>query len=398
MMCARMNRFVFGLAAALVVFGHPATAGWRRSRPGLPWRFTIGLHAGVTIEDADFRLAANAGFNLVLPQRPGADYSSALLRACMRSGMKGVVWDPRLATQDVGGWRLLGQAIRRYQGVSALAGYVISNYQLVPPAHITTLVFRARDVGGADRRRFRYIEAVHLREFSGEESYTQYLDRYINMRTGYVLYEEDDPFSAGAMRAMQAVAKACRRRRTAWWRRCRTKSTADAMIRWQAYSAAAAGAKGIICLVTRPLPGYRADSLLNAEGKPAAVYDAVRATNRRLWALGPTLMTARSSTFYTTGAMPDYSPPVPDDSPVASITSNVAGDGFLVGLLTGGGRHVFIVRKPSDAPDPAQVTIQWAANHRGIVVETGKAVKGPITLLPGEGRLLRVETQQLDQQ
>jgi len=393
-MRARMSRIALALMVALMLFDHAAAAGRRRPRPDLLRGFAIGLHAGVTIEEADFLLAADAGFNLVLPQRPGADYSRALLNACRRSAMKGVVWDPRLATCNVGGRKLLREALRLYRRSSALAGYVVSNYLSAPPAHITTLASRVRELGAADRRRFRYLEALHLREFSGEDSYTRYLDHYLNMGTGYVLYEEDDPFSAGALKAMQAVSKTCRRRGNIWWRRCRLQNISDRMIRWQAYSAAAGGARGVIYLVTRPVPGYRTDSLLTVEGRPGAAYDAARATNRRLYALSPTLTAIRPSTFYTTGSMPEGSPPCPDDSPVASIASDVEDDGFLVGLFKDGGQHVFIVRKPSDAPDAAQVTIQWAANRQGTVVETGDVLDGPLSLLPGEGQLLRVETRQ----
>lgn len=388
----RAGRFSLCLAAALFVFCCAADARSRPLPPGLPRNFTIGLHSAVTINDADYALAAKAGFNLAVPMRPGLDYSRALADACGRAQMKSVVWDPRLSTHDAGGGDFTTSAIRDHRGHRAVAGYVVSNYQLVPPSRTATSFWSIRLFGIEDPPRFRYVEALHPKEFTDAEDCEEYLRRYSDMHSGYVMYEEDDPFSADALKAMAVVGKACAERSKPWWRRCRIDDASGPMIRWQAYSAAAAGAHGIIYLIARPLPGCRTDSLLDAEGKPAPIYETVQATNRRLASLGPTLMAMQSATFYSVGNMPDGSPRPPDDSPIKSIASGVKGDGFLVGLLRGpAGDFAFVVRKPGGADKPAPVTIRCAAGRNAVVVESRRALNGPLDLLPGEGQLLRIE-------
>ena len=388
----RAGSFSLCLAATLFVFCCAADARWRPAPPSLPRKFTIGLHSAVTINDADYALAAKAGFDLAVPVRPGLDYSRALADACGRAQMKAVVWDPRFSTYDAGGEDVTASAIRDHRDHPAVAGYVVSNYQLVPPSRTVASFWVVRTIGLGDPPRFRYVEALHPKEFLDAKDCEEYLGRYSKMYSGYVLYEEDDPFSADALGAMAAVGKTCAERREPWWRRCRIDDASGPMIRWQAYSAAAAGARGIIYLIARPLPGCRTDSLLDAEGNPAPIYETAQATNRRLASLGPTLMTMQSATFYAVGNMPDGSPRPPDDSPIKSVASGVKGDGFLVGLLRGpGGGFAFVVRKPGGADKPAPVTVRCAAGRNAVVVESGKALNGPLDLLPGEGQLLRIE-------
>jgi len=380
-----------GLAASLIVVCSTAAADWRMHRTGLPWTFTIGLHAPATIEKDDYPLAAAAGFNLALPLRPGPGYCRALLRACGRAHIKAVAWDPRLATDNVGGWKLYKAGLAEYNKFNSLAGYAVTNYHVVPPGCLFNVFYRVRELGNADRRRFVYMQASPLGEFRSESSYENYLNRYLYTGIGYVLYEEAAPFSTEAMRAMQVVARVCSRRGSTWWRRCCIDKPSAPMIRWQAFAAAAAGAKGVIYLVLRPAGGRRTDALLGADGRPSPIYDAARATNRRITALSPTLMASRSSAFYTVGTMPENPTRPPRASPVASVISSIENDGFLVGVLRGRGRHIFIVRKPSDTTGAAQVTIKWAGQWKGTVVETGEPLEGPLTLLPGEGQLIRVK-------
>ncbi|NQT19479.1 MAG: hypothetical protein HQ592_07225 [Planctomycetes bacterium] len=388
----RACRFSLCIAAGLLVFCCAAQAQRRAPRYGLPRKFTIGLHAGATIDPADYALAAKAGFNLAVPLRPGLNYSRALADACGRAQMNAVVWDPRLATCDAGGAGLTAEVIREYGDRRAVAGYIVSNYQLVPPSRTTLLFWCVAELGMRAPRRFRYVEALHPKEFSGEKSCRQYIERHLDMGSGYVLYEEDDAFSSDSLAAMALVGKACAEHRKPWWRRLRIDGASGPMIRWQAYSAAAAGAHGIIYLIARPLPGHRADSLLDAEGKPAPIYETARATNKRLALLAPTLMAMQSATFYAVGNMPDGSPQPPDDSPIESITSGVKDDGFLVGLLQSFGRsYAFVVRKPRGADLPAPVTVRCAGGRIAVDVESGGTIDGPLDLLPGEGRLFLIK-------
>jgi len=375
------------IAFAVFATSRICSAGWRIPDPGLPKRFVIGIDTAAEVNTDDYRLVAKAGFNLVVPQRPGEEYNSALLKACEATGLKCVVWDPRISTPGLGEWSIRNEGMRSYKASPALAGYRSRNILPVTPAGAIEMWYAVTSIGNADQERFRYLEACHPAEFSDDDQFRRYLRQYLTRGLGYALYSEDDPYSAEAVAALRKVAEGCSRGNNQLWRRCRLPDASPAMIRWQAYSSAAGGAKGIIYCIVRPIAGSRADSLLDAAGAPTPACEAARAVNRRLAAIGPVLVKVRPSALYTVGSIFGQDRQPPNDSPIAEIESSAQDDGFLVGLLDGG-RYAFVVRKP-EGDDAAEVTIQCAAGKHAAVVETGKPAES-LSLLPGEGQLLEI--------
>jgi len=387
-----MRNVILALAAILAFGGGAAAFEWKEPPSGLPETFTIGLHAADTILDGDYALAAGAGFNLAVPVRPGLEYNRALLKACAAAKIKAVVWDSRIASWNVGGWELHGRALEEYRKSEATAGYVLYDTLLLPPPRAPANWWRVREIGGADPAHFRYVESVHPSQFPNDGACRDYLRRYFAGCSAYVLYEEAQPFSAAAIKAMKMIAEESNAAGRVWWRRTLLTDASPAMLRWQACSAAAAGAKAVFWLAIRPMTTGKGEAtLLGDDGEPAPCYEAAKAVNARLAAFGPLLMRSMATTFYTIGDMPE-NVRAPNNSPIASLTSDAERDGFLVGLPnTGDSRYAFIVRKPSDADKPAQVQVQLTEGTTATLVETGQPLAGPLSLLPGEGQLLQIK-------
>ena len=398
--------------ACLLILAIPATQAfcdWQEPPSGLPGNFIIGLQSAEVIADGDYALAADAGFNLAVPVRPGLEYARALMWACFCADIRMVAWDPRISTYELNDWDVYSQMFQEYRDFPTVAGYVLYDLLVVPPSRLPSLGWHVREIGGADGFRFRYAEVVPMSGFPDENAYRQYLRQYYRAGCAFAVYEETAPFSRDAIRAMKATAEGAAQAteegrqapayqritvRREWWRRCRLADADPAMLRWQAYSAAAAGARGIIYLVARPVGAgscsARTDSLLDAAGAPSAAFDVTKAANTRLAAVGRMLMAATSSSFYTLGTMPE-SLPAPAGAPIASVRSSAENDGFLVGVLNdGAARYAFIVRAPSPGRQPAQVQIELAANTTATIAETGQPLNGPLALLPGEGQLLQI--------
>ena len=377
------------VAAAMLAACAGASAAWVEPKPALPTNFTIGLQAAAEIDAHDYALAAQAGFNLVLPSRPGMQYNQALLAAAEAAGIKAVVWDPRMSTYDLGDAWLRGLAFNEYRRSKAVSGYMLNDTITVPPARLTPLGWRIRDFLNAAPQSFCYCEATPPSDFQSNAAYRRYMRRFLHSGIGFAAYEEDAPFSAAALGNMKAVSEICQAGGKPWWRRCRLADATPAMIRWQAYSAAAAGARGVIYLAARPLGESRPDSLLDAGGKPSAAYEAAKLTNARLAALGPILMASRSVALCRVGSVPGELSTIAG-SLVESVTSDAEDDGFVVGLLADGDtRYALVVRKPSAADKPALVSVKLGEG-KATVVETGQPLDGPLSLLPGEGQLLRI--------
>jgi len=398
-------RRIFLSCLIVLAFALPAWCEWKEPPTGLPGTFMIGLQAIDRIVDSDYALAAQAGFNLVVPIRPGLDPSQALLKACSAAGIKAVVWDSRFSTYDLYDWVVSGEAFAAYRGSNAVAGYMAYDSITVPPARLPSMGWHMRELGGGAPEQFRYAEAVPMGRMPDANSYRRYIRSFFDSLGALAVYEETDPFSAAALDAMKITADAAsstgrgadaaKIADRVWWRRCRLADATPEMIRWQAYSAAAAGAKGIIYLIARPLDTgsaatSRSDSLLDSTGKPADALEAAKAVNARLAAMGPILMKAANPAFYTAGTMPANLAP-PADAPITAIASSVEGDGFLVGVLAAGdGRLAMVVRKPSAPAGPANLQLQFAPGVSATLVETG----GPgqrLALLPGEGVLLKIK-------
>ncbi|HUW33744.1 MAG TPA: hypothetical protein VM223_19210 [Planctomycetota bacterium] len=383
LLCLMMSAFVL-----------PAWCEWKEPPPGLPDTFTIGLQASDRIVDSDYALAAQAGFNLVVPIRPGLEPSQALLKACSAAGIKAVVWDSRFSTYDLGDWAVYGKAFADYRGSNAVAGYMAYDSITVPPARVPWMGWHMRELGGSAPDQYRYCELVPMNRLT-PDGYRRYVRHYLGSIASFALYEETDPFSADALRAMKITVDAANSEGKVWWRRCRLADTTPEMIRWQAYSAAAAGAKGIIYLIARPIDTgspatSRSDSLLDPDGKPTGAFEAAKAVNARLTAIGPILMKAVKPVFYTTGTMPENVEP-PAGAPITAIRSSVEGDGFLVGVLgTGDERYAMVVRKPSPGAEPASLQLQFAAGVSAAAVDSGEPAER-LALLPGEGTLTKIK-------
>ena len=401
----------------MVSFAVSAWCQWKEPPTALPDTFTIGLQASDRIVESDYALAAEAGFNLVVPVRPGQEPSQALLKACSAAGIKAIVWDSRLSTYDLSDWDIYNQAFAAYRDSRAVAGYMVYDSIVVPPARLAGMGWHMRELGGGAPEKYRYAEAVPMSRMPDANAYRRYVRSFFMSGGALAVYEETDPFSAAALEAlkitgeaakdaMRAAAEGARSRGRGgaeadannvrvWWRRCRLASATPEMIRWQAYSAAAAGAKGIVYLIARPLDTgnpatSRSDSLLDSSGKPVDIFETAKAVNARLAAMGPALMKAADAALYTVGAMP-ANLPSPDDAPITGIKSSIEGDGFLAGVLTGAdGRLAMVVRKPSAAAVPADLTIQFAPGVSGTIAGTGKPAER-LTLLPGEGALLQIK-------
>ena len=396
--------------AILCLLAGPAS-GEREPPAALPGEFVIGISAGQVVEPGDYALAAQAGFGYALAPRPDADCSLALLKGCEAAGMKAVVWDARIATYGLGDGNAYSAALAEYRKSSALGGYVIFSSLYVPVTRTGSLYWKQRDIGWSDQKHFRYCEAVPLSAFPDEKAYPAYLRSYLASVIGYVVYEETAPSSATALRAMKLTADVCGELGKPWWRRCRLADATPAMVRWQAFSAAAHGCRGIFYLTARAL-GDQRDTLLDDGGKPTAACAAATAANARLRAIGPILMNTKLTGVFASGSIPGLPaqdqqaaprregllrPRIPGLPPVTA-SSPAPGDAFLIGRLEKGESvYAFVVRKPSDDDEPADrtspsaVTVRAAGGGALAIAETGAACDGPVALRPGEGQLFEIK-------
>jgi hypothetical protein len=118
----------------------------------------------------------------------------------------------------------------------------------------------------------------------------------------------------------------------------------EAELRRMAFAALAYGASGVV---------WRG-GLDAVDHMQAARYDAVRAVNRDVRALGVALLSLRSSALYHTGeAIPKGSRGLPQRGPVGAV----AGGSFLVGVFENGGRRRYMMVVNKDASAPAVATL-----------------------------------------
>ncbi|MGB9619779.1 MAG: N-acetylmuramoyl-L-alanine amidase, partial [Armatimonadota bacterium] len=178
----------------------------------------------------------------------------------------------------------------------------------------------------------------------------------------------------------------------------------EADLRWQVNTALAYGARGLMYFtyMTPNDPNWKFRSgIIGADGNPTAKYEQVRHINAELLRLAPTLIRLRSVAVYHTGELPRGTKALPE----GGLISRVDGGELVVGQFDSdtGQKYAMLVNRTPERSVRAAIRFSqqvalWQVHpatgrERSVVVseEDGNFI-WRVTLKPGEGRLVRIET------
>ena len=294
------------MLAALLLLGAAgaATAGWSFVQD----RFVVGRGCRRTQEnlDARYREIAEANFTLVVGQ--SGTNTAAHLRRCKRFGLKTLIPAHGPAEKLPDGPACWGYLLRDEPGAGAFA----------------ELARRAEEIRARRPGRFGYVNLFPNYAppgALGTPTYEEHVARFVREVKPEVLSMDHYPLMRpeGDTRDQYCANLECFRRHSLaagipFWNYFYSMPFNDrldpteAQIRWQIFTAAAYGARGVLyfCYWTPGLGAAGAGefpkggALLTAEGRKTRHYEEARRINAELKNLGPTLMQLTSTALRVT--------------------------------------------------------------------------------------------------
>lgn len=166
-------------------------------------------------------------------------------------------------------------------------------------------------------------------------------------------------------------------------------------MRYLVYTTAAYGAHGISYYVYQA--ANHTGGMINADGSPTAIYDAVKVLNPEFVAVVRELQPLRSTGVYHTAMKEAGCEPVPADAvfQVDSAASKLKERGLLLGNFGNGEKTSHLLVVNLDYKTEVTATIVGPGELEGLDASTGKwnkfgGKRAELRLLPGGGKLLRV--------
>ncbi|MCE9584721.1 MAG: hypothetical protein K8T20_19700 [Planctomycetes bacterium] len=362
-----------------------------------------------------YKEVADCGFNVAMPPANGADLKANLkiLDACKAVGMKAIIQDWRLdlkaAPKDL--TKTLDAIMKDYAAHPALAGYMITdepNASLFPAIATASQYLLKKDptrlpfinlfpnyatpdqLGSANYAEHvsKYIETVKPKLVSW--------DHYLQMKGNDSLYFEN----------MEIVRSECQKAKLPFMQIILSlphwsyRNPTEADLRWQVFTSIAYGAKGIMYFTYWVLPEWKlgdGPAIMKKDGTRDEKYEMVRKINKRLKALGPTLMKLESTGVFCTDPLPPGTRKLADDAPV----KKAEGGAFVIGVFSDkkNERYVMVTNRSFTDKVVAKLTLDPATvSTSEISQETGKPLEATAltasvlesTLEAGEGKLYRL--------
>jgi hypothetical protein len=386
---------------------------------------------------ARYEEIAEAGFNVAFPafdpawdnsrEGLGDEHNRKFLDLCQKVGIKGMIWaGVPLKDHNPSGWspptrqemplleRQLDDIISTYSKHPALLGYflsdepgvdkfarlgVINQYLLrKDPRHlpyINVLPNYAKDpdwLGSAYEGTIRrYLDTVkpallswdHYRQVfraNGDESY---------------YWHNLEAIRRQSLRANVPCLQIICSLKHMGYREC-----SEADLRWQVYTSLAYGSRGIMYFTYWDVKGLAwadAPAIITMDGKRDVKYEQVKRINKRIGALGPTLLTLKSTGAYCTDPLPPGGVRLAADAPV----TKAEGGSLLIGCFRDakGRRFIFPVNRSFRSGVTARLTLDSRTlSVSEISQETGKPMRArtlpggvlDVPLDAGEGRLFKL--------
>jgi len=362
-----------------------------------------------------YREVADCGFNIAMPPSNGADLKANLriLDACKAVGIKAIIQDWRLdlkaGPKELE--RTLDAIMKDYAAHSALAGYMITDE---PNAGLFPAIATANQyLLKKDPRRLPFINLFpnyatpdQLGSKSYEEHVSTYIetvkpklvswDHYLQMKGNDSLYFQN----------MDIVRSQCRKAKLPFIQIILSlphwsyRNPTEADLRWQVFTSVAYGAKGVMYFTYWVLPEWKlgdGPAIMKPDGTRDAKYEMVRRINRRLKALGPTLMKLESTGVYGTDPLPPGMRGLAGEAPVI----RAEGGPMVIGVFrnSGNDRYVMVVNRSFTDKLAARLTLDpTTVSASEISQESGKPLEAAplaanvleVTLEAGEGKLYRL--------
>ncbi len=382
-----------------------------------PSEFLISFWCGPSLTAENYFDIASAGFNVAGPvcAEYSLDFNKQLLELCQKNGLKALIQDHRLSAkpEDPDFESNLDAVIADYSNHPALYGYLLADepsasefYRLAAvnqyllkkdPKHIPFInIFP------------NYVPAEKL----GSANYDDYLKQFISIVKPVLVSYDNYSLIPGDEREvwwenLESVRKECLAADKPFvviilaTPHGPYRDPNDADLRWQAYSSAAYGAKGILYF-TYITPSaenewnYR-NGILDANNKKSAKYAHVKQLNHELKTLGKILIGLKSTAVYHFGKLPAGTIPPPQKALVTSKDEDLLVGEFID--KTGANYILAVNRDPRKSRDiifsvrKAKKLAEMMKDGKSRIVaelEYGYDISVRSRFLPGEGKLFKI--------
>ncbi len=369
----------------------------------------VTYFAGPTMSEKVAKQMADGGFNVVWCGEKDLD----LLQ---KHGLRGMVHDAMLAPATMDSpakVKELDGLIKRIKDHPAMYSYYIIDEPSAPAfAGLGKLTAHLRQRDPAHMAYINLFPTYANNEQLGTKgevvpAYQEYLKQFVEMVKPMLLSYDNYQFMKGSDRKdyfqnLDLMRKESLKTsipflnivQAASWAPDVRVPVAEEM-RYLVYTTAAYGAHGISYYVYQAT--NHTGGMINADGSPTAIYDAVKVLNPEFVAIVSQLQPLRSTGVYHTAMKESGCEALPADAPfqVDAATSKLKERGLLLGNFGDGQKtsHVLVVNL--DYKTEVTATIVGPGELEGFDASTGKwtkvgGKKAELRLLPGGGKLLRV--------
>jgi hypothetical protein len=362
-----------------------------------------------------YKEVAECGFNIAMPPANGADHKAnvKILDACRAVGMKAIIQDWRLDLKkdpkDI--MKAIDDIVKDYGKHPALFGYMVTdepNAALFPAIATANQYFLKKDPKRLPFTNLfpNYARPDQLGSANYEEHVSKYIetcrprlvswDHYLQMKGNDSLYFQN----------MEIVRRESQKAKLPFMQIILSlphwsyRNPTEADLRWQIFTSIAYGAKGIMYFTYWVLKEWdlgEGPAIIKLDGTRDEKYEMVKRINKRLKALGPTLMKLDSTGVYCTDPLPPGTQKLAEDAPV----KKAEGGPMVIGVFKDKWKegYVMIVNRSFKDPLAAKLTMDQAiVSMSEISQETGKPLDAAaltanlleVTLEAGEGKLFRL--------
>lgn len=373
------------------------------------------LPVGGVSEEA-IKLYADANFTLVEANTPiqyrSEDFSDAenleILRLCEKYGLRYVITDHNKFTgKHDSDEAELSEVIGSYSDYPSFSGYYVwdePRREDFAAAKEMVKYFNEKDPSSLCLIAMypSYGPYKHPRE------YEEFLQEYVDVVNPQVLSYDYYPFRNNTHSStfywdFEVNRKIALRKGIPMWfyiqacQRPGWDNPTVSMIRYQAFSALAYGAKGIQYFIYRDIVGKNPEfvnAVVDSESRPTRKYEGIKALNGEILKLGPTLMKLTSIGVYHSGSVPSGCRGL-DGNPLVSKAS----DNLLIGLFEDPDSidYLLVVNKDYESKQEVclcfnkKVKLQEVSEQTDSLSEKLSVDCLELCLSAGAGRLFRVQ-------
>ena len=401
----------------------PLTALLLTAAAAAPWQakeFPIGYWYGPppefnrlgtwqTVKDAGFTFAGMRGY--------GTEGNLKLLDSCQQVGLTAMVVDNRINPMMTGvpGWQdRLADVVKDYGSHPALYGYFLTDEPN----------FKEFEALGQISGELQRLDPQHLPYINlfptyantqqlGCPSYADHLDKYLELvKPGVLSYDHYALVKAGGIRPdyyenLALVREYGLKYDTPPWYillslpHLAYRDPTEGEMRWQVYTSLAYGMKGLLYFTYWTPPSLAQEglyALVDDDGKPSRLYPLVQAINREVTALGPRLLSLKSTGVYHTGPTPRGATALGTDA-ILSVDDDTP---LVIGLFEDPKQQTHVLFANPDYEHETDATLHFKPNVKAVyAVSKQDGSETPVALdqhaiqlklAAGDGALLRLET------